>query len=64
MNNNVLTQNKQSWDAIADEWFGTTALPIWGCSVPTEDELHLLENGDIKTDNVSLSALLKSTKSV
>lgn len=44
MNNNVLTQNKQSWDAIADEWFGTTALPIWGCSVPTEDELHLLEN--------------------
>ncbi len=41
LNNDILYQNKQSWDAIADDWFGTTALPIYGCLMPTEDELHL-----------------------
>lgn len=45
MNNDILSQNKQSWDAIADDWFGTTALPIYGCLMPTENELHLF--GDI-----------------
>lgn len=45
MNNDILSQNKQSWDAIADDWFGTTALPTYGCLIPTEDELHLF--GDI-----------------
>jgi len=26
---------------MADSWFGSTALPTYGCFVPTEDELHL-----------------------
>jgi ubiquinone/menaquinone biosynthesis C-methylase UbiE len=37
----ILNQNKSSWDAIADSFFGVTALPIYGCLCPTEDELHL-----------------------
>lgn len=40
----VLSQNKLSWDAMADSWFGTTALPTYGCLVPTEDELMLFQN--------------------
>lgn len=44
-NNDILTQNKTSWDNIADSWFGTTALPAYGCLIPTEDELHLF--GDV-----------------
>ena len=39
--NLVLNQNKSSWDAMADTWFGSTALPVYGCLAPTEDELHL-----------------------
>jgi len=39
--NETLSQNKQSWDAMADSWFGTTALPAYGCLTPTENELHL-----------------------
>ena len=38
---NILIQNKNSWDAIADSFFGVTALPIYGCLCPTEDELCL-----------------------
>lgn len=41
MADNILMQNKQSWDAMADSWFGTTALPAYGCLIPTEDELKL-----------------------
>ncbi len=41
MNKDILTQNKSSWDAIADSFFGVTALPIYGCFCPTEDELGL-----------------------
>lgn len=41
MADNKLVQNKQSWDAMADSWFGTTALPTYGCLIPTEDELKL-----------------------
>ena len=37
----VLTQNKTSWNAIADDFFGVTALPAYGCLCPKEDELHL-----------------------
>lgn len=37
----ILAQNKSSWDIIADDFFGVTALPIYGCLYPTEDELHL-----------------------
>ncbi|HCA28430.1 MAG TPA: class I SAM-dependent methyltransferase [Ruminococcaceae bacterium] len=39
--NDILNQNKSSWDAIADSFFGVTALPTYGCLCPTEDELHL-----------------------
>lgn len=42
--NQILHQNKASWDAIADDWFGSTALPTWGISIPREDQLHLLED--------------------
>ena len=41
MNNNILTQNKTSWNMIADSFFGVTALPIYGCLCPTENELCL-----------------------
>jgi len=37
----ILTQNKLSWNAIADNWPGGTSLPIYGCLCPTEDELRL-----------------------
>ena len=37
----VLAQNKSSWNAIADDFFGVTALPAYGCLCPSEDELHL-----------------------
>jgi len=39
--NDILTQNKTSWNAIADSFFGITALPNYGCLCPTEDELCL-----------------------
>lgn len=42
----ILKQNKEAWDAIADDWFGTTALPIYGVFIPTETELSLF--GDVK----------------
>jgi SAM-dependent methyltransferase len=45
LNNEILKQNKASWDNMADDWFGTTALPVYGCLIPTEDELHL--NGEL-----------------
>uniref|UniRef100_S0DG41 Putative methyltransferase n=1 Tax=termite gut metagenome TaxID=433724 RepID=S0DG41_9ZZZZ len=41
----ILAQNRESWNAIADDWFGTTALPEYGCLIPTEDELGLF--GDV-----------------
>ncbi len=41
MEKNILKQNKESWDAIADSFFGVTALPAYGCFIPTEDELGL-----------------------
>lgn len=42
--NDIISQNKESWDAIADSFFGVTALPTYGCLCPTEDELHLFPN--------------------
>lgn len=41
MKEDILNQNKESWDAIADSFFGVTALPDYGCFIPNEDELHL-----------------------
>jgi ubiquinone/menaquinone biosynthesis C-methylase UbiE len=40
-NENILIQNKTSWNAIADSFFGVTALPTYGVMCPTEDDLHL-----------------------
>ena len=37
----ILSQNRASWDAMADSWFGATALPAYGVLCPTEDELRL-----------------------
>ena len=37
----VREQNKRSWDAMADSWFSTTALPAYGCYIPTEERLNL-----------------------
>ena len=45
MSDVILTQNKNSWDAIADDWFGKTSLPVYGCLIPTETELNLF--GDV-----------------
>lgn len=44
MYENILNQNKKSWDKMADEWFGTTALPTYGVLIPIETELNLFEN--------------------
>lgn len=41
MSDIILMQNKSSWDTIADDWFGTTALPTYGCLMPNEEELNL-----------------------
>lgn len=41
MKKDILTQNEKSWNALAKDFFGVTALPVLGCSIPTEDELHL-----------------------
>mgnify|MGYP001806665725 CR=1 FL=1 len=45
MQNDILSQNRNSWNAMADEWFGVTALPVYGCLIPTETELNLF--GDV-----------------
>ena len=37
--------NKVYWNANADAWFGTTALPVYGVNFVTEDDLHLF--GDV-----------------
>lgn len=44
-NNTIVDNNKSYWDAYADLWFGTTALPQYGVKFQTEDELHLF--GDV-----------------
>lgn len=36
----VLAQNRNSWNGMSDLWSGTI-MPAWGCSCPSEDELHL-----------------------
>lgn len=46
MEKEILRQNKEGWDAIADDWFGTTALPTYGELIPDENKLNLF--GDVK----------------
>jgi SAM-dependent methyltransferase len=43
--NKILETNRTYWDANADLWFGTTALPEYGVKFVTEDELHYF--GDV-----------------
>ncbi len=43
--NEILSKNKASWDAVADDWFGATALPVYGPTLPKEDSLQLF--GDL-----------------
>jgi len=50
MQKNILEQNKKSWDAIADDWFGKTALPTYGVLIPSEEELNLF--GDVNGKKV------------
>lgn len=50
MQDKILKQNKEAWDVIADDWFGTTALPTYGVLIPTETELNLF--GDVKGKNL------------
>lgn len=40
MKTEILKQNENSWNALAEDFFGVTALPVLVCSIPTEDELH------------------------
>ncbi|TCL56844.1 methyltransferase family protein [Kineothrix alysoides] len=44
-NSKIIENNKSYWDANADFWFGTTALPEYGVKFVTEDDLHLF--GDV-----------------
>lgn len=44
-NKKIIDNNKSYWNANADFWFGTTALPEYGVRFPTEDDLHLF--GDV-----------------
>lgn len=44
-NEDIIASNKAYWNAHADLWFGTTALPVYGVRFPTEDDLHLF--GDV-----------------
>lgn len=46
--NRILTQNKAGWDTIADEWFGSTALPTYGPTSPNEETLNMFDDIDDK----------------
>ncbi|MBQ3149958.1 MAG: class I SAM-dependent methyltransferase [Clostridia bacterium] len=41
MRTDILKQNEKSWNILSEAFFGVTALPVLGCSIPTENELHL-----------------------
>ena len=45
MEKDIIHTNMRYWNANADAWFGTTALPAYGVKFPTEDDLHLF--GDV-----------------
>jgi len=38
----IINENEKSWNIISKDFFGTTALPQYGCNVPLEDELNLI----------------------
>ena len=45
----IRNNNRKYWDETADQWFGSTALPLYGMNCPTEDDLHLLPDLTCKT---------------
>jgi Methylase involved in ubiquinone/menaquinone biosynthesis len=49
-NDEILTHNKTAWDSIADKWFGSTALPVYGPTMPKEDTLKLF--GDLNDKKI------------
>lgn len=40
----ILKKNKTGWDMIADDWFGSTSLPMYAPLMKKETELNLFEN--------------------
>ena len=46
MNQQTVQINHAYWNANADNWFGTTALPVYGELCPTEEQLCLF--GDVR----------------
>ena len=40
----IIQKNKLGWDSIADQWFGSTALPVYAPLMKTEAELNLFSN--------------------
>ncbi len=46
MDQKTISVNQEYWNANADHWFGTTALPEYGVLCPTEEELRLF--GDVE----------------
>lgn len=44
MKDKILKENKLAWDHIADDWFGSTALPTYAPLMKTEDDLNLFGN--------------------
>ena len=61
MYDEVLTRNRKSWDTMADTWFGTTALPVYGCLAPTETELKLFPDLDGKKEKYWILAAAVDT---
>jgi len=45
MDKQIVDTNRKYWNANADSWFGTDALPVYGVECVTEDDLHLF--GDV-----------------
>lgn len=46
----VLKKNRDGWNAVADEWFGSTALPNYAPNMATEETLKLF--GDLQGKKV------------
>lgn len=44
LDKDILKKNKDGWDYIADEWFGSTSLPVYAPLMKTEKELNLFGN--------------------
>lgn len=46
----ALKHNQVGWNIVADQYFGQTALPVYGPYLPTENELNLF--GDVSGKKV------------